>query len=77
MSGGDKRHFPHRRGRGGGLTCFCLEYLDRSSLADRLHGAPQLPRQAAGLVETPGRAAHHAYQRGRMPRWYAWSPARR
>src|SRR5262249_26883736 len=40
---------------------FCsLELVDGGSLADRLRGTPQPPRQAAALVETLARAVHAA-----------------
>jgi tetratricopeptide (TPR) repeat protein len=41
-----------------------LEFVDGGSLAARLAGAPQPPRQAAGLVETLARAVHAAHGRG-------------
>src|SRR5262249_360006 len=39
-------------------------YVDGGSLADRLDGRPQPPRQAARLIETLARAIHYAHQQG-------------
>ncbi len=47
-----------------GHPYFALEYLDGGSLQQKLDGSPQLPRQAAALVETLARAMHYAHQRG-------------
>jgi tetratricopeptide (TPR) repeat protein len=41
-----------------------LEFVDGSSLDARRAGNPQVPRQAAQLVETLARAMHCAHQRG-------------
>src|SRR5262249_20442125 len=43
---------------------FSLEYADGGSLADRLTGAPRLPRQAAALIEAVARAVHAAHSQG-------------
>jgi WD40 repeat protein len=47
-----------------GLPFLALEYVGGGSLADRLQGVPQPPRQAAALVETLARAVHHAHEHG-------------
>jgi eukaryotic-like serine/threonine-protein kinase len=47
-----------------GRPFFSLEYCPGGSLADRLRGAPQPPRAAAGLSETLARAVHAAHQAG-------------
>jgi WD40 repeat protein len=47
-----------------GRPYFSLELVDGGSLADRLDGTPQPPRQAAELVQTLARAMHHAHQHG-------------
>jgi eukaryotic-like serine/threonine-protein kinase len=41
-----------------------LEYVEGGSLQQWLAGNPQEPRSAAVLVESLGRAIHHAHQRG-------------
>ncbi|HZU35471.1 MAG TPA: protein kinase, partial [Gemmataceae bacterium] len=38
-----------------------LEYVGGGTLAQKLAGTPQPPKQAAALVETLGRASHHAH----------------
>src|SRR5262245_13356363 len=45
-----------------GLPYFCLEYVDGESLAKRLGGQPQSPREAAQLVETLARAMDVAHE---------------
>jgi WD40 repeat protein/serine/threonine protein kinase len=47
-----------------GHPYFSLEFIDGGSLADRLGGAPQPPRQAAQIVESLARAIHFAHLRG-------------
>jgi serine/threonine protein kinase len=47
-----------------GRPFFSLEFVDGGSLATRLAGTPQDPRQAAQLVETLARAVAFAHQRG-------------
>jgi WD40 repeat protein/tRNA A-37 threonylcarbamoyl transferase component Bud32 len=47
-----------------GRAYFSLEYADGGTLEDRLTGAPWLPREAAGLIETVARAVHAAHQQG-------------
>jgi eukaryotic-like serine/threonine-protein kinase len=47
----------------GRLYC-CLEYVPGGSLARRVEGAPQPPREAAELVATLARAMHHAHEVG-------------
>jgi serine/threonine protein kinase/tetratricopeptide (TPR) repeat protein len=51
-------------GEAEGLPFLALEYVDGGSLAQRLTGRPQPPRQAAQLVETLARAVHYAHQQG-------------
>src|SRR5262249_5358905 len=47
-----------------GRPFFSLELVDGGSLAEKLAGNPQPPRQAASMVETLARAVHAAHQRG-------------
>jgi predicted Ser/Thr protein kinase len=47
-----------------GRPYFSFEYVDGSSLAQKLNGTPQPPRYAAQLVEILARAMHAAHQRG-------------
>jgi eukaryotic-like serine/threonine-protein kinase len=47
-----------------GQPFFSLELVDGGSLADRLRGEPQPPRDAADLVRTLAVAVHHAHERG-------------
>ncbi|HEX5270307.1 MAG TPA: protein kinase [Gemmataceae bacterium] len=47
-----------------GAPFFSLEYVDGGSLAGKLRGVPQPPRQAARMSETLARAVHHAHERG-------------
>jgi eukaryotic-like serine/threonine-protein kinase len=47
-----------------GQPFFSLELVDGGSLADRLRGEPQPPRDAAELVRTLALAVHHAHERG-------------
>jgi tetratricopeptide (TPR) repeat protein len=47
-----------------GRPYFALEYVEGGSLERQLAGTPQPAREAAGLVETLARAAHHAHTRG-------------
>src|SRR5262245_13930754 len=54
----------HEVGTHDGLPFLALEYVSGGSLADRLRGAPQPPRQAAELVETLARAVQHAHAHG-------------
>jgi serine/threonine-protein kinase len=52
-------------GDGRGLLPFlALEYVAGGSLADRLGGTPQPPRQAAALVRTLAGAVHYAHGKG-------------
>jgi eukaryotic-like serine/threonine-protein kinase len=46
-----------------GRPYFSLEYCDGGSLADKVRGQPQPPREAAALVQTLARAMHAAHQR--------------
>jgi serine/threonine-protein kinase len=47
-----------------GLPFLSLEYVSGGSLADRLDGTPQPPRQAAALVKTLAEAVSHAHKHG-------------
>ncbi len=47
-----------------GSPYLCLEYAAGGTLAQRLAGAPQPPRQAAQLVEVIARAVHVAHEHG-------------
>jgi tetratricopeptide (TPR) repeat protein len=47
-----------------GQPYFSLELVEGGSLADRLKGEPQPPRDAAELVRTIALAVHHAHERG-------------
>jgi serine/threonine protein kinase len=47
---------------------FALEYVEGGSLAARLRGAPQPPREAARLVEALARAMEVAHQKGLVHR---------
>jgi tetratricopeptide (TPR) repeat protein/tRNA A-37 threonylcarbamoyl transferase component Bud32 len=47
-----------------GLPFLSLEYVSGGSLAQKLAGMPQPPRQAAALLETLARAVHYAHQHG-------------
>jgi WD40 repeat protein len=51
-------------GQQGGLPFISLEFVDGGTLAQKLRGQPQQPREAARLVETLARAMHHAHQQG-------------
>src|SRR5438128_8375097 len=55
-------------GDGGSLPYFALEYVEGGTLADRLTGTPQPPREAALLIETLARAVHHAHEQGILHR---------
>ncbi len=50
-------------GEASGHPFLALEYCEAGSLADRIDGTPQPPRQAAQLVETLARAVHAAHQK--------------
>jgi tetratricopeptide (TPR) repeat protein len=54
----------HEVGETDGRPFFCLEYVPGGSLAQQLDGTPWPARQAAALLETLARAAHHAHQHG-------------
>src|SRR5262245_26313658 len=54
----------HEVGQHQGLPYFCLEYVEGGTLAQRLRGRPQQPRDAARLVQALARAVHYAHQRG-------------
>jgi len=47
-----------------GRPYLVLEYVDGGSLADKLRGEPQPPREAVVLVETLARAVAHAHRQG-------------
>src|SRR5262249_44576331 len=55
-------------GESAGQPYFSLEYLEGGSLAAKLNGQPQPPRQAAELVETLARAIAAAHQLGLVHR---------
>jgi WD40 repeat protein/tetratricopeptide (TPR) repeat protein len=46
-----------------GRPFLCMEYVEGGSLAQRVRGSTQPPREAAALVEVLARAVHHAHQR--------------
>jgi serine/threonine protein kinase len=54
----------HEVGEQNGSPYFSLEFMDGGSLAQKLNGAPQPPRQAVDLVETLARAIHTAHEQG-------------
>jgi serine/threonine protein kinase/Tfp pilus assembly protein PilF len=54
----------HELGEHDGLPFFSLEFCAGGSLAQKLAGAPLVPKQAAALVETLARAMHAAHQQG-------------
>ncbi|MCI0683335.1 MAG: serine/threonine protein kinase [Gemmataceae bacterium] len=51
-----------------GRPFLALEYVDGGSLAERTKGEPQLPRQAAALIETLARAIAAAHESGLVHR---------
>lgn len=55
-------------GAADGLPYLSLEYVAGGSLAQRIRGTPQDPRQAARLVEALARAIHYAHEHGIMHR---------
>jgi WD40 repeat protein len=46
------------------MPFFSLEFVSGGSLAEKLGGQPQPPRQAAEMVETLAKAMHHAHAHG-------------
>jgi WD40 repeat protein/anti-sigma factor RsiW len=54
----------HAVGEHRGQPFLCLEYLDGGSLAAKIHGEPQQPREAARLVAVLAGAVHHAHEQG-------------
>ena len=54
----------HEVGEHDGLPYFTLEFVDGGSLAQKLAGKPQPPRQAAALLATLAEAVHAAHQGG-------------
>jgi WD40 repeat protein len=54
----------HEFGTHEGKPYFSLEYLEGGSLADKLKGEPQPPRQAAQIVQTLSRAVQAAHAQG-------------
>jgi serine/threonine-protein kinase len=54
----------HEIGEHDGRLFLALEYVEGGTLAWKLAGAPEPPRQAAELVETLARAIEHAHSRG-------------
>lgn len=62
-------HHPHiveiyEVGEADHVPYFAMEYVNGGTLAERLNGQPQLPAQAARLLETIARAVHVAHQHG-------------
>jgi WD40 repeat protein/tRNA A-37 threonylcarbamoyl transferase component Bud32 len=51
-------------GERGGQPWFALEFVEGGSLAQKLGGTPQPPRQAAEIVEKLARGIHAAHQQG-------------
>src|SRR5262245_38652288 len=51
-----------------GQPYFALEYVEGSTLAARLKGTPQPPRETAELLRTLALAVHHAHERGLVHR---------
>jgi serine/threonine protein kinase len=51
----------HEVGEHEGKPFFCLEYCPGGTLADRLHGTPLPPHEAAELLEVLARAVHAAH----------------
>jgi WD40 repeat protein len=54
----------HATGDGVARPYFTLEYVAGGSLAQRLGGGPQPPRQAAAWLEPLARAVHYAHEHG-------------
>ena len=54
----------HEVGSHGGLPFISLEYVDGGTLAQKLKGTPLLPKEAAVLTATLGRAVQYAHQHG-------------
>ena len=54
----------HEVGSHGGLPFISLEYVDGGTLARKLKGTPLLPKEAAVLTATLGRAVQFAHQHG-------------
>lgn len=54
----------HAVGEHEGMPYFSLEYIEGGTLAQRIAGVPQRPRDAARMVETLARAVQYAHQRG-------------
>jgi serine/threonine-protein kinase len=54
----------HEAGDVDGRPYFTMEFIDGGSLAQKLIGTPQPPRQAAVLVASVAEAVHAAHQRG-------------
>src|SRR5262245_13211564 len=54
----------HEVGEHDGLPFFSLEYVEGGSLARKLAGAPQPPRESVARAETLARAVHAAHQAG-------------
>jgi serine/threonine protein kinase len=55
-------------GESAGRPYFTMEFVDGGTLADKLRGLPQSPRQAAALVQTLAEAVHFAHQQGILHR---------
>ncbi len=54
----------HEVGDQASALFLALEYVEGGTLADRLAGQPQPPREAARLLEVLARAVHYAHQKG-------------
>ena len=54
----------HEVGSHGGFPFISLEYVDGGTLAQKLKGTPLLPKEAAVLTATLGRAVQYAHQHG-------------
>ena len=58
----------HEVGEQDGRPYVVLELVEGGSLAEKLAGRPQPPREAAALVEMVARAVHHAHEHGLVHR---------
>ena len=58
----------YQMGEFAGLPFLTFEYIDGGTLADRIGGRPQPPREAAELVEVLARAVQLAHQQGVLHR---------
>jgi WD40 repeat protein len=58
----------YQMGEFAGLPFLTFEYIDGGTLADRIAGRPQPPREAAEMVELLARAVQQAHQQGVLHR---------